>query len=53
MLGLKLHLYNGAVEVVSTFNSVISKHEVRVLLTENIIVKSLLENNKNDGKNYF
>ena len=53
MLGLKLYLYNSTVEVVSTFNRVILKHELCVLLTETCIVKSFLQNNNNDEKKLF
>ena len=50
MLGLRLCICNSTIEVVSAFNSVILKPKLCVLLTENCIVKSLLENKNNDGK---
>ena len=53
MFGLKLYLNNSTVEAVSTINSVILKHELCVLLTENCIVKSLSQNNNNDDKKLF
>ena len=53
MLGLKLYLSDSAVEVVSTFNTVILKHVLCILLTENCIVQSLLQNSNNDDKVLF
>ena len=38
MLGLKRYLYSSTVEVVSTFNSVILKHELCMLLTKHVYV---------------
>ena len=53
MFGLKLYLNNSTVEAVSTINSVILKHELCILLTENCIVQSLSQKDNNDDKKLF
>ena len=51
MLVLKLYLCNSTIEAVSTCNSVILK--CFVLLTENCLVKYLLQKNNNEDKKLF
>ena len=58
MLDLKLYIYISTVEVVSNFNSVILNYDLcilprKILLTENCIVTSLLEDNNNNDKTLF